>query len=84
MKREETYSDLLISISKLEKQAEEGRRENEVLKKKLNVMKEKSIAVEKQKSEQKDDNGVMDEVSLVKRIMNLLFRHIKSLWLIMR
>jgi len=84
LKREEDYSDLLISISKMEKQAEEFRKANEELQKKLNRLKEKNIAVEKQKSEQKDDNGVIDEVSLETGILNLLFRHIKNLLLTMR
>jgi len=53
IKREETYSELLVSISSHEKQVEEAKQKKEALQAKVEVLREKRAANQKQKGERK-------------------------------
>jgi len=55
LKRETTYSELLVSITNHEKSVEIAKKKNEQLQEKSKILKEKSTILEKQKSSQQDD-----------------------------
>jgi len=59
VRREDTYSELLISIASYEKKIEELRKTNDILKSKVHILKEKNVPIEKTRNDH-DENLLIE------------------------
>ena len=63
MRREDTYSELLISIAAYEKKIEELKKNNDALLTKVHSLKEKNVPIEKPKTEKEHEHNQLIEVN---------------------
>jgi len=63
VRREDTYSELLISIASYEKKIEELRKTNDILKSKVHILKEKNVPIEKTRNDH-DENLLIEVIAI--------------------
>jgi hypothetical protein len=62
VRREDTYSELLISIAAYEKKIEELKKNNDILVTKVHLLKERNVPIEKPKTEKEHEHNQLIEV----------------------